>query len=622
MMAAASLTRRCVLNLPQSLGHRISSKLFHPRIASRTVASSTSINDGNQQSDGRSIIFATIALAATAAAASGRDHSTALMESPQDDEPTTILNWSGTHSVQLKPGTYHEPESVSELVSLVADAYRNGTHIRPVGSALSPNGLAFDPRGMVCLSNLDKIIEVNKEDMTVTVQAGARVSQVIEALRPYGLTLPNLASIAEQQIGGFVSVGAHGTGASIPPCDDFVTALTIVTPSDLGVVKMTEKTHGNLFRLARLGLGGLGILSEVTLKVVPAHRLVEQTIVLTRDEAKKKLSTLLKRHKHIRYMWIPYEDAVVVVTNDDENDLPLLGAGTEVKDGKGGKKKIVTDADIESKYSRSEQLEPLHKLLHSLLRNRADISIDDDTINGMGFGDLRDLILASGNMLDPDHIKRCNKAEREFWAKAQGLRVLPSDQLLQFDCGGQQWVYEVCFPVGTYGLPNSHSTDFMHELLQQIESSGIPAPSPIEQRWTSASTSPLSPASVGVHGIETYDTKNALFSWVGIIMYLPSEDNDPTGYRREFITKAFNEQYCKIVRKVGQKYGLLCHWAKLEIDDSDDEGIAASVRARLGSKVVNDYNAARDLYDPKRLLSCDKIDKVFGKGGAVKDSIS
>jgi hypothetical protein len=58
----------------------------------------------------------------------------------------------------------------------------------------------------------------------------------------------------------------------------------------------------------------------------------------------------------------------------------------------------------------------------------------------------------------------------------------------------------------------------------------------------------------------------------------------------------------------------MCHWAKLEVEDNDDEGIAASVRARLGSKVVSDYNAARNLYDPKRLLSCDKIDrKVFGE---------
>ena len=608
--------RRHVLKLPGFIQH---SRSRHRSNVPNPAFFITCTNNGKEQKPIWSpIILAAFALLSSATGSYDfkRDRSIAIMESSKgeesDDEPTTILNWSGTHSVQLNPGTYHEPESVSELVSLVDEAYRNGTHIRPVGSALSPNGLAFDPRGMVCLSNLDKIISVDKENMTVTVQAGARVSQVIEALRPHSLTLPNLASIAEQQIGGFVSVGAHGTGATIPPCDDFVTGLTLVTPSEHGVVKMTEKTHGPLFRLARLGLGGLGILSEVTLKVVPSHSLVEQTKVLTRDEAKKQLNTLLKRHKHIRYMWIPYEDAVVVVTNDDVNDLPLLGAGTEIDDGKGGKKKIVTDADIQTKYSRNVQFEPLHKLLQILLDNKPDFDIDEGTINEMGFGDLRDLILALGNMLDPDHIKRCNKAEREFWVKAQGLRVRPSDELLQFDCGGQQWVYEVCFPAGTYGLPSTASVKFMEELLQEIESSGIPAPSPIEQRWTMASKSPLSPASVGIHEVETYHEKNALFSWVGVIMYLPSEDNDSTGYRRRFITDSFKDQYCKIVRKVGEKYRMMCHWAKLELDDGDGaDDIAASVRSRLGPKVINDYNAARDLFDPKRVLSCDKLDRVF-----------
>jgi hypothetical protein len=77
----------------------------------------------------------------------------------------------------------------------------------------------------------------------------------------------------------------------------------------------------------------------------------------------------------------------------------------------------------------------------------------------------------------------------------------------------------------------------------------MPAPSPIEQRWTSASTSPLSPASVGTHDVETYDTKNALFSWVGIIMYLSSDDNDPTGYRRSSLQKLLTSNTAKLYEK-------------------------------------------------------------------------
>lgn len=55
-----------------------------------------------------------------------------------------------------------------------------------------------------------QVLSVDKEKKTITVQAGAKVSQVVEALRPYGLTLQNYASIAEQQIGGYALV-AFGT---------------------------------------------------------------------------------------------------------------------------------------------------------------------------------------------------------------------------------------------------------------------------------------------------------------------------------------------------------------------------------------------------------------------------
>ena len=60
--------------------------------------------------------------------------------------------------------------------------------------------------------------------------------------------------------------------------------------------------------------------------------------------------------------------------------------------------------------------------------------------------------------------------------------------------------------------------DYVEELLSRLERQGIPAPSPIEQRWTSASTSALSPASAP-------NALDTLFSWVGIIMYLPTEDD-------------------------------------------------------------------------------------------------
>jgi L-galactono-1,4-lactone dehydrogenase len=505
-----------------------------------------------------------------------------LRSSVPGDETTTILNWSGTHAVEISNQDYYEPETVDDVVRIVAHCHRYGRNVRPCGSALSPNGIAFNKNGMIGLANLDRIVDIDVESMTVTVQAGARVSQVVEALRPYGMTLPNLASIAEQQMGGFVQVGAHGTGRQIAPVDHYVTELKLVTPAK-GLVTLNEE-NGDVFQLAKVGLGCLGVVVEVTMQCIPAHRLVEHTFVLTREEAKQQLDKLLKKHKHMRYMWIPYTDAVVVVTNDPEDEA----------------------ANVPQTLSKSEgeSFKPFHDLL---LETSQDTSTPytKEMLNGMGFGELRDALLAL-NPLDVDHVKRCNEAEARFWRNNEGYRMLPSDQLLQFDCGGQQWVWEVCFPTGTQEDNNGNDMHFMDELLQGIEENDIPAHSPIEQRWTASSSSLMSPANGPPQG---------LHSWVGIISYLPSDDP----VQRRQITKLFTGKYCNILREVGQGVNATTHWAKLERPTSIYQIVDLQMffKSRFP---VHAFNEARRMYDPKNIMSCPLIDLVLGGPASLYDS--
>ena len=160
-MASSMLARNAIrrLSLKQSASLRCSSS----RVAAPAVASSIVFDSESQQHQSWSAVLAlaaTIALTSALGATNNNALAEAAEEANDDEDSTNILNWSGTHSVELAPGTYHEPESVDELVQLVSNAYKTGQHIRPVGSALSPNGIAFDSRGMVSLSNLDKIIKV------------------------------------------------------------------------------------------------------------------------------------------------------------------------------------------------------------------------------------------------------------------------------------------------------------------------------------------------------------------------------------------------------------------------------------------------------------------------------
>lgn len=333
---------------------------------------------------------------------------------PDEVDTSLLLNWSGTHSVTVANDHYYEPESVQEVEAIVAACQESGQTVRPLGSALSPNAIGFAREGMLSLSNLDQIVEINLDSNEVTVQAGARVSQVVDALREYNLTLPNLASIAEQQMGGFVSVGAHGTGRTVAPVDHYVTRLKIVTPGR-GTITLTPE-DGDIFHLAKVGLGCLGVVVEVTMQCIPAHRLVEHTFVLTREEAVAQLDELLTEYKHMRYMWIPYTDAVVVVTNHPEELM---------------EKKIPKEAPL----SEKKRFAPLRDLLLELSASSEE-PFTKESIKGMGFGELRDALLAI-DPLNIEHVKKVNAAEAEFWKRSSGYQVKPSDQLLQFDCGGQ-----------------------------------------------------------------------------------------------------------------------------------------------------------------------------------------
>lgn len=96
---------------------------------------------------------------------------------------------------------------------------------------------------------------------------------------------------------------------------------------------------------------------------------------------------------------------------------------------------------------------------------------DHPEIVTKSFAQLRDLLLAV-DPLNPHWVKRVNAAETEYWKalSAFGLRVGWSHELLGFECGGQQWVSEVCFPAGTLDKPNGNDMKFMKELLTLIDS--------------------------------------------------------------------------------------------------------------------------------------------------------
>eukprot|EP00252_Welwitschia_mirabilis_P014337 TRINITY_DN31509_c0_g1_i1.p1 TRINITY_DN31509_c0_g1~~TRINITY_DN31509_c0_g1_i1.p1 ORF type:complete len:620 (-),score=105.95 TRINITY_DN31509_c0_g1_i1:157-2016(-) len=511
--------------------------------------------------------------------------------SPLSNEPEvhTVTNWSATHEAQTR--VYAQPESVEELEAMVKEAHLRDIKIRPVGSGLSPNCIGLSSEGMINLALLDKVLHVDQEKQRVTVQAGIRVSQVVDALAPHGLTLQNFASIREQQVGGITQVGAHGTGTRIPPIDEQVISMKLVTPAK-GTIELSAEKDPELFHLARCGLGGLGIVAEMTLQCVPRHQLVEHTFISNIKEIRKKHKKWLAENKHLRYMWIPHTDAIVVVQCN-----PLA-------DGKEPPKFTPT-------YERYEALQHARNLYKDLSekykientketgddKTNAEESDGETDIDELSFMELRDKLLAL-DPLNKDHVMKVNLAEAEYWKKSEGYRVGWSDEILGFDCGGQQWVSEICFPAGTLAKPTMKDVDYVQQVLQLIKTENIPAPAPIEQRWTASSRSPMSPAS----------SKNPddIFSWVGIIMYLPTAEAN----QRKEITSEFFKYRRATQKQLWDVYSAYEHWAKIEVPD--DEAELAWLHERFARRFPVDlFNKLRKELDPKQILSNDVLDKLF-----------
>lgn len=60
---------------------------------------------------------------------------------------------------------------------------------------------------------------------------------------------------------------------------------------------------------------------------MPAHKLLEHTCVMDARQVERDHARMLRENKHLRYMWIPYTDSVVVVTNNPLKQVMGLHAG-------------------------------------------------------------------------------------------------------------------------------------------------------------------------------------------------------------------------------------------------------------------------------------------------------
>jgi D-lactate dehydrogenase (cytochrome) len=175
-------------------------------------------------------------------------------------------------------------ESTDDVAVVVSLAARHEVPVIPfgVGSSLEGHLLAVQGGISADLSRMSRIVRVNPEDLTVTVEAGVTREQLNREIKDTGLFFP-IDPGANASIGGMCATRASGTNAvRYGTMRENVLGLTVVTASGEVIRTGTRaKKSAAGYDLTRLFVGSegtLGVMTEITLRLYPLPETVSASI--------------------------------------------------------------------------------------------------------------------------------------------------------------------------------------------------------------------------------------------------------------------------------------------------------------------------------------------------------
>ncbi|WP_285033609.1 D-arabinono-1,4-lactone oxidase [Mycolicibacterium sp. lyk4-40-TYG-92] len=221
-------------------------------------------------------------------------------------------NWGRCETAH--PTEVLRPTTVQAVCDAVIRATATGRLIKVVGSGHSFTGIAVAPDVQLDLGALAGVIDVDRERKRVTVGGGTPLWQLTRLLARYGLALENMGDIDRQTISGAISTGTHGTGLAFGGLATQVVGLTLVSGAG-ELVRIDEEQSSEWLPAARVGLGALGIIVEVTLQCVPGFAIHAIERVEPVDDVVATFDERCTQTDHFEFYWFPHTDTAFTKTN-------------------------------------------------------------------------------------------------------------------------------------------------------------------------------------------------------------------------------------------------------------------------------------------------------------------
>ena len=173
-----------------------------------------------------------------------------------------LKNWAG--NLEYSTSKIDYPKSLEEVQQLV----KKYSKLKVLGTRHCFNTIADSKYNFISLREMKKIVSLDANAKTVTVEGGIKYGELCPWLNDKGFALHNLASLPHISVAGAITTATHGSGVRNKNLCGPVEALEIVT-ADGDVINLSKK-DGEKFYAAVVGLGAIGVITKVTLNIQSA----------------------------------------------------------------------------------------------------------------------------------------------------------------------------------------------------------------------------------------------------------------------------------------------------------------------------------------------------------------
>jgi glycolate oxidase len=193
-----------------------------------------------------------------------------------DRESLAVYGYDSTPEIESAPGVVVLPGSSDEIVRIMSLCHGAGVNVTPRGSGTNLSGGSLSAGGVVIqTSRLNRILEVDEENLTATVEPGVITSALHREVEARGLFYPpDPGSMNISTMGGNVAENSGGLrGLKYGVTADYVMGLqTILADGELlktGGKVVKDVAGYALNPLLVSSEGTLGLFSAITVKLIP-----------------------------------------------------------------------------------------------------------------------------------------------------------------------------------------------------------------------------------------------------------------------------------------------------------------------------------------------------------------